>query len=242
MRLLSKEEKDLCKIMLDGNNGYNCIQNIIDHKLNDILISVNKPKKEVEILFPVWTNDVSKLPTEKIQTRLNEVGLLILTTCNLISLLEKEGYIMVYQKANQVSDLSKFGQGIGNATGNVSHQFSDKKVSEILIDYIDKVIVTTEEFDRFCKKGFIARDEQRFKKQIGIAYTALAVALLAAFVNLGFNLWTKLSGGTTIKQEQFDTLKTFNKHMLNKLDTLNSSILRVVPKDTIKTIIVEKTK
>lgn len=224
MRLLSKEEKELCKIMLDGNDGYNCIQNIIDHKLKDILVSVNKTKKEVGVLFPVWTNDVSKLPVEKIQTRLNEVGLLILTTCNLISLLEKEGYIMVYQKASQVSDVSKFGQGVGNAPGDVSHHFSDKKVSAILIDYIDKVIVTTAEFERFCAKGFIARDEQRFKKQIGIAYSALGVALFAAFVNLGFNIWTKFSGGTAIKQEQIDTLSSGLKSVENKMDSINKTI------------------
>ena len=223
MRRLSKEEQDLCIKILNGNGNNNYLQNIIDDKLQDVRISINRELKRVELLFQT----INIFPTDEegriIVARINTLSLEIMTAVNLISLLQKEGYIMLYQKANRIDNESSFG-GLATNLKYVANKFGDNAVSGLLIDYSTKEIVTTVEFTEFCNHGFIARDEQRFKRQIGIAYLALTVALFAAFTNLFFNLWTKLSGGTKIKQEQVDTLLTRIKAIENKIDTATKNI------------------
>lgn len=193
MRLLSDQEKQLCLRILEGHGGYNCIPNIIDQYLSGILILLDKREKTAKIEFPVRNLNLSDSETSSIIARINQVSELILVIVNLITMLEKEGYLLTYSKASKDNDQSRFGQGIGNSEHYVTYDLPDKKINDLLIEYSAKDILVTPEFARFCNNGFIARDEQRFKKQICIAYTALAVALFAAFANLFFNLYKMLS-------------------------------------------------
>lgn len=189
MRLLSDQEKQLCLRILEGHGGYNCIPNIIDRDLSGVLISLDKREKTAKIEFPVRSVNLSDSETSSIIARINQVSELILVIVNLITMLEKEGYILTYSKASKENNESRFGQGIGNSEHYVTHDLPDRNINDLLIEYSSKDILVTPEFARFCNKGFVSRDEQRFKRQIKIAYTALAVALFAAFVNLFFNLY-----------------------------------------------------
>lgn len=192
MRLLSSQEKDLCRRILEGHGRYNCIPNLIDSDLSGVLINLNRIAKIATIEIPISKINLSDDETEVIIGQVKCVSQLILVTVNLIILLEKEGYILTYSSVSQEDGQSRFGQGVGNSEQCVDHQLPDKKITELLIEYSSKDILVTDEFLRFCNNGFIARDEQRFKKQITVAYTALVVALLAAFVNLFFNLYKVL--------------------------------------------------
>jgi len=225
MRILSDTEKDLCRRILKGKNGYNVIPNIIDDKLQQVLISIDKSSNKVEIIFPVRSIQLKNEDTQTIIERINDVSLLIVTICNLIALLEKEGYIMTVNQATEPNTKSKFGQGTGNMPNNVSHRFPDRKVNDLLVEYVDKNIIITPEFERFCKKGFIARDEQRFTRQIRLAYCAFGVALFAALVNVS----SKFSNGTAIKQQQIDTLSSSLTRITVRLDTLNKNFLLYKP-------------
>lgn len=192
MRLLSDQEKQLCLRILEGHGGYNCIPNIIDEDLSGILVSLDKRAKTAKIEFPVRTVNLPDSETSSIIARINQVSELILVIVNLIAMLEKEGYILTYSKASKENEQSRFGQGIGNSEHYVTYDLPDNKINDLLMEYSSKNILVTPEFARFCNNGFIARDEQRFKRQIRIAYTALAIALFAAFVNLFFNLYKLL--------------------------------------------------
>lgn len=192
MRLLSEQENQLCLHILKGHGGYNCIPNIIDEYLSGVLISLDKREKKAKIEFPVRKLNFSDSETSAIIARINEISELILVTVNLIIMLEKDGYILTYSKASKENDQSRFGQGIGNSEHYITYDLPDRKINDLMVEYFSKDILVTSEFARFCNNGFIARDEQRFKKQIGIAYTALVVALFAAFVNLFFNLYKVL--------------------------------------------------
>lgn len=223
MRRLSKEEQNLCIRILNGNGNNNYLQNIIEEKLHDVRIDLNRNTRRVELLFQTQNQFPTSEEGERILSRINILSLEILTAVNLINLLQKEGYILLYQKANKIDDNTSFG-GIPTNLNYVAHEFGDTVVSELLIEYSIKEIVVTVEFQEFCKQGFIARDEQRFKKQIGLAYLAFAVALFAAFTNLGFNLWTKFSGGTEIKKHQIESVTSGLNGIENKIDTLNKNI------------------
>jgi len=240
MRMLSKEEQDLCKRILKGSGQNNFLGNIIDHKLSGVCISITRQPQNVELEFsnsnPVLTDDDAM----KMVDRINEISFLILTTVNLINLLEKEGYIMLIRRGKGVTNFSKFGRCIGNIP-SVTSYFGDKSISDLLIDYVDKEMIATVEFQRFCKRKFIARDEQRFKIQFRITLSALLVAILALLLNTFFNALSRFTGGTKIKTEQIDTLSKGLNLVENELKLLNRIVTDYSSKPSIPDTIISKT-
>ncbi|MFA4851566.1 MAG: hypothetical protein WC868_10305 [Bacteroidales bacterium] len=222
MRILNRNEQDLCLRILNGHGRNNYLGNIIDHKLDSVCISVTRDTKIVELEFAIHSGGQfpTDAETEEIIGRINEISLDILEVVNLINILEKDGYIMLLQKANQVSNYSMFGRCIGNMNC-VTHHFADEKISDLLIQYVNKEIYVTDEFREFCRHGFIARDEQRFRRQNRNAIIAISIAMFAVLTNLFYNAWTKLSDGTKIKQEQIDSITSGLKSIETKFDTLN---------------------
>jgi hypothetical protein len=184
MRILSVEEQDLCKRMLNGSGNNNYLGNLIYHRLAGISIAVQRSTKKVVLLYTTR----NKMPTSDEQQKaidnIGEIQVLILTTVNLIKLLEKEGYIMLIRRTTNVNDYSEFGQAVFNLP-KISSYFADDKISELLIEYVDKEIYATEEFKVFCENNFIARDEQRYRTQIRRTTGILIVAISALLLNTG---------------------------------------------------------
>lgn len=220
MRLLNIDEQEICSRILNGNGNNNYLGNIIDNKLRGVRISITRNTQNVDLLFTIKNSTPTQDEIDETLGRINEISLLILNVVNLIKLLEKENYIMLLQKATTIPNQSAFGQGITNLPA-ITHNFSDPEISKLLIDYIDKEIFVTEEFRQFCENGFIARDEQRFRRQIRITTSALCVAILALVVNTVFNLLPKFTGGTKIKQEQIDSIRKDLKKISNSIEKSN---------------------
>jgi hypothetical protein len=234
MRLLSKNEQDICLRILNGDGDNNYLGNIIDHKLEGVRISITRNPVNVELLFTISKPIPTEEETSWTIERMREISVEILTVVNLINLLEKDGYIMLLQRTNQLSNNSTFGQGIGNLPAISSH-FVDQKVSQLLIEFTTKEIFVTEEFRRFCRKKFVARDEQRFRRQIAVTTSALIVAGLALIVNTTINLLPRFTGGTKIKQDQVDSLRKDLRLINTSLDTLNSETKKL-PTRTVEEI------
>jgi len=223
MRILSTEEQDLCSRILKGSGQNNFLGNIIDHKLAGVCIDITKNPQNVFLEFTTRNKFPTSEEGEVMIARINEISFFTLTTVTLINLLEKEGYILLIQRATVPSNHSRFGGCIGNLP-SVTSQFTDKNISDLLIQYCDKEIIATEEFKRFCKHKFIARDEQRFQTQFIVSIFALILTTIALLVNIFFNLLPKFTGGTKIKQEQIDTLSSGLKSVENKIDSLNKNV------------------
>ncbi|MDE3182918.1 MAG: hypothetical protein KGM16_05820 [Bacteroidota bacterium] len=223
MRILSNDEQELCVRILKGSGNNNFLGNIIDHKLRGICIDITKNPQNVFLEFTVRSTDLTFEESQDIIDRINEISFFILTTVNLINLLEKEGYILTIQRATQPSNHSKFGGCVGNLP-SVTSQFTDKNISDLLVNYCDREMIATEEFKRFCERKFIARDEQRFQRQFLVSILALSVTTIALLVNTFFNLLPKFTGGTKIKQEQIDTLSSGLKSVENKIDSVNKTV------------------
>ena len=223
MRILSKDEQELCVRILKGSGNNNFLGNIIDHKLRGICIDITKNPQNVFLEFTVRSTTLTFEESQNIIDSINEISFFILTTVNLINLLEKEGYILTIQRATQPSNHSKFGGCVGNLP-SVTSLFTDKNISDLLVNYCDREMIATEEFKRFCERKFIARDEQRFQTQFLVSILALSVTTIALLVNTFFNLLPKFTGGTKIKQEQIETLSSGLKSVENKIDSINKTV------------------
>lgn len=224
MRILSKGEQELCARILKGNGQNNYLGNIIDNKLGGICIVIVRNPQSVSLEYTIENQYPTPEESESIIKSINEISNFILTAISLINLLEKEGYILILKKADQ-GNASRFGGCISNLPC-VSSQFVDDNISNLLIKFVDKEIIVTEEFRRFCKDKYIARDERRFTKQYIISTSALVITTLALFTNTFFNILPRITGGTRIKQEQIDTLSYGIGRVKNAIDTLNRNIIK----------------
>jgi hypothetical protein len=221
MRLLNEEEQDFCKRILKGDGNNNYLGNIIDHKLWGVRISIMRNPQNVDLLFTIQNHQPTTEEINMAIQKSQEISILILNVVNLIKLLEKDNYILLLQRSTNIPNQSSYGQGVVNLPF-IKSNFSDPTISKLLIDFIDKEIFVTEEFRQFCKNKFIARDEQRFRRQFFITTSALIVAVLAVLANTFFNLLPRFTGGTKIKQEQVDIFRIEIKNLNSTLDSLNS--------------------
>jgi hypothetical protein len=226
MRLLNDLEKEICNRLVHWSDSKHLfITKIIEYKLEGIGIAWTKDPKTVKIYFNLP-------PVKDITQRIPEVISFLFTVVVLIKNLEKEGYIYMFQSL-LISDTftpnsenvyvgnkkASGSFGLGHCKGNrlpenIVYEFPDDEISNLLIDYSNKEIILTEEFKRFCNRGFIARDEQRFRRQTLIATTALVIAVVSSTANLK-NIF---SNGTRIKQDQIDTLATRLRAIENKIE------------------------
>ena len=113
---------------------------------------------------------------------------------------------MMLERGSNSQQPNRFGRCVTNLP-NIIYDFKDQSVINLLCEYTNKEIYVTEEFSRFCKKGHIARDEQRFKRQISITQIALGVAILALLLNVGINLVKKTPDSITINKIQIESIK-----------------------------------
>lgn len=215
MRLLNSGEQKFCRRILNGDGKNNYLSNIIDDHLDGVRISITRNPRKVDLHFTIQSKQPTNDELNMVRQRSQDISLLILNVVNLIKLLEKENYIMLLQRATQVPNQFTFGRGFISSQC-VTKQLPDPTISSLLIDYIDKEIFVTEEFRQFCQNGFIARDEQRFRRQICITTSALCVAVLSLLVNTV----SKCTGGTKIKQEQIDSIRTDLHKIDSSIDAL----------------------
>lgn len=219
MRLLNDLEKLYCERIVTGaNQKKNNMSLIVEPDLADVLVRIHRKKgvPSVDVNFDnsnvVRTTDsktANSTWTSRIEdpNRLRSVYLNLITAVNLIKLLEKDGYVLTYQDDEIPEDVA-FGRGkVDFGTMGLFYDMSDDDLIKDIKRYAVRDLIVTEEFRRFVHEGFIARDEQRYKRQIRTALIALIVASFAALSNFGFNLHTKFSKKETqISQNQIDTL------------------------------------
>lgn len=213
MRSLNKEEQQFCDRILQGNGNNNYIGYIIDDKLDNVRIVMNRQNSSVQIRVTISSQNPTDEDFSYVKERNTEVCELILEVVNLIQLLEKEHYIMTLRRANQFQNPMSMGRGIVNLPC-ISSDIPDSNITNLLIEYCEKEIYVTEEFRLFCNRGFISRDEQRFQKQIKLTYWALIISILALLFNTGFNVYTQIINNRNIEKNKTET--SHNSYTKNK--------------------------
>lgn len=213
MRSLNKEEQQFCNRILQGNGNNNYIGNIIDDKLDNVRIVMNRQNSSVQICVTISSQNPTDEDISYVIKRNTEVCELILEVVNLIQLLEKEHYIMTLRRANQFQNPMSMGRGIVNLPCS-SSDIPDSNITNLLIEYCEKEIYVTEEFRLFCNRGFISRDEQRFQKQIKLTYGALIISIFALFFNTSFNVYTLIINNRNIEKNKTET--SHNSYTKNK--------------------------
>jgi hypothetical protein len=232
MRQLSTFEQQLMRRMKEGQG--NNLPNLIDPFLEGIRIIFNRQESHVEILAESTQPQPEDDEVQQILDRINTTSEIVVSAVNLLNLLEREGYIIIYTAANQIDNQVTFGQGAVNLP-SVSYEFPDERISELLIKYSTQEIVFTPEADEYVERNFITRDEQRHrenisltKKSISIAWVGVAIAVISSTVGIGFDIYDHNKPKNTtqidkIKNIDSDLDKT-NKYLENIIELQNKEI------------------
>ncbi|GAB2772804.1 hypothetical protein GCM10027275_14680 [Rhabdobacter roseus] len=111
----------------------------------------------------------------------------------------------------------------------MGYDIPDIDISNNLIDLCTKNIIVTDEFRRFVKSGYIARDEQRFTKQIKTSIKSLTISTFALLLSVGFNVYNTYQNLkekpniTTLEKKQIDTLVHHLQLLQQSLDSLKEA-------------------
>jgi hypothetical protein len=204
MRILNEIEKELCRRILEGVGPNNFLGNIIYNKLNGVCIHVDIEQKQSHLIFTIY-NNIEEEQTS-ILNRIQSLSYYILQTVNLIELLEREGYILLLERSINSQEPTTFGGCVQNLP-RITHNFVDQNVIDLICKYSNKEIYITEEFERFCKKNFLARDEQRFQRQTTFTLIAITIAIIALIFNIYINFFNeKANQEFSIDSKQFKIL------------------------------------
>jgi hypothetical protein len=225
MRLLGSAEKEICNRILRNNGRNNFLANIIDQDLRGVCILTTHNPSAASLEFTIAGKHPTTDETNAIIARTEKLSLFILQTVNLLKMLEEDGYILLLERGSNSNQPSKFGQCIANLP-SVSYTFQDPNVISLLCEFAKKEIYSTEEFVRFCQKGYVPRDEQRFRIQIFVTQFALVVATLALLFNLYINLKNKEIQDTKIEETQFQKLLNSISNLQRELKTNQSEIFQ----------------
>ncbi|QDW20647.1 hypothetical protein [Flavobacterium sp. KBS0721] len=212
MRLLSKLETNICDRILKNSGSNNFLANIIDSDLKGVCIIVNRSPRSASLDFTIRNQAPTPSESEYIINKTEELSLFILQVVNLIKMLEKDGYILLLERGSNGMVSNKFGSCVSNLP-SVGYNFNDQNVIDLLCEYTNKEIYSTEEFKRFCENGYVPRDEQRFKRQILITQIALGVAIFALIFNLIINIKDKPTQKVEIEKNQYEAIQSSIKNI-----------------------------
>ncbi|UPK67953.1 hypothetical protein [Chitinophaga filiformis] len=231
MRLLNKLEQDLCMTILQENGNYIFLQNIILRHVQGATFHTELgPQGEKLAWIEIFTGaqETSEINQDEAKKRYREMMSLLVTAVHLIGLLEKNGYLVLHQEAptEKKHDFGYRGVGVP-----VRCDLHDKAIIDSLINYVDRVLITNDEFERFCKEGFIARDEQRYQRQIRNTFIAIAISTISLLISAYTNVRGWLSDGTKIGQQQMSQVDFYLGATNKKLDSI-VFLLKMVHRQT----------
>lgn len=213
MRALDKAEKRFVDSIISLQSPA-FVANLIDALAPNLLIqqSTTLPGT-LDISYGIANGSPTAQEKRKAQEAIEKLSIDLIVVLNLLKMLESEGYIVLYHAA-PASPLSSIGSMATNSS-SISMSFPDSSFSKVLIDNWDKIIFVTPELKRFQSKGYISRDEQKFKVQRGLATGSLLISIFALLLTTYFNI-SKSSSPTKINNEQFSEVLTTLQEIYNR--------------------------
>ena len=213
MRTFNENEKEVLEI-LNKSNGLK-FQSLFVSKVLDKKIIIDYKANSVKVRYKTKNFTPSKEELKLIRNQSNELHSRIYLAVTLVKYFEKEGLISLFQNQNR-EDKIKIGDSKIDDHG-LLNEIEDKTIKALLLDYVDKILIITTEFNEFVKNGYISKDEIRQLKSIKLAWIGIAIAVFASLISAFFSLLTVFDKDT----ENFN--KDFNNRVLNQ-DTLFKKI------------------
>lgn len=179
LKTFDNVEKDLVRrLVKEKESGQPILLgNVLDAIFPNQYIKIDKKQAKVEIMYE------NNSQTSQV---VGDQGLLAKIIL-LMSYLEKNGYICLFDCTNISSSICTIGQGVSDKC-TISYSFPDKNVADWLLNNCDKQIIVGYDLVDLVKDDFISKDELRFKKQQKATWVSIIISLLLGLSGIFMNL------------------------------------------------------
>ncbi|MCE6987473.1 hypothetical protein [Dyadobacter sp. CY323] len=184
MRSLGLFERTICNKLLTSDNKNLIVGELLD--FSDIPLGMECDfHTNSALLFNLDNNNTSFENFGYGHDQVTMYVRKVITVISLISLLEKEGYIITFSFGHfspkkictrlyqKVSEKPKF-----------KYAFPDPTIEKLILQNFQKQIIITQEFRDFITSSFVTRDENRFRETRQISIWALIIAILTAVISI----------------------------------------------------------
>lgn len=227
MRNLGEAEKHLCRKMLTQSfHDENKLSKLIEDQLVDTKVYISKAHNIINLhidkqLEREGQGGVRTIDEKATADKIYSTQELLVTSVNLIKMLEKDNYILLAQMGDEEGDI-EFGSSFLHNDLVFIMRLPDEEVLKLIRQYAFKRILITEEFRQFVKRGFIGRDVQRADRQWVTTLGAIFVAVVVGGSSMVERCKPKQP--VTIHKAQVDTVVSSINKLSVKLDSVQSQV------------------
>lgn len=190
MRRFSKEEREIIERLVAGQGFARNIINLLDQSLRDVRFVVERDTLSSRLLFEGVGAEPTEDETGRMIERQEEISKTVLLCVSLIQYLVNNSLALTHQPANSDTKDITFGQGAVNVKAGAC-ELNDKALAFLVVEYADKEIIPTYQLVALVEDKFETPEEKRFKKQMLVAWSAIAVSIAIGLAGIFLNVCGK---------------------------------------------------
>lgn len=233
IRHFNKIEKEFITRIIEEEGYQRNILTMLDPYLEKTRLCINKSNKTIETKFEIAETHPTETEIQAAIKKIEEIQPIIVILSNLLAYLENEGLVTIYRPVNNNDQIVTAGTGAVNRK-SISNKFPDQKIVDIVVSFVHKEIIPSQELVQLHSNDFISEEEKRFKKQHVATWVSIIIAGIIGIGGILYQVIDKISGKDDHKiQVEFvkaEILK-LNKHLENlaneptlKMETVTDSI------------------
>lgn len=185
MRFLGKDERRIVAKL--SEEGYHFFSDLFEKDfLKDVIIKFTDDSiyHKHEIKFLLKKGNGIRNPQESLERATER----IVRTINLIEYLKSNAYLFSYKAAHGTAVegtiglkevVADFQRNPENYTGM---QYPDNRTTDLILEYINIVFVSSEALNYYVKKGFRTEDQIRHRQNLIVAWTAIGISIVLSVI------------------------------------------------------------
>lgn len=234
MKKFNTLERNYIHLINSTNEIGRSIIDIFDNDLTATRLTINKTDKTAVFKFELESNEPNDKESNWIITKIHELQYKIVILTNLIHYLENNGLLTSYIPHSSVENEITFGQGAEDSVA-VRHSFSDSKIIDLIIQYIDKRLLPSVELKELEKHKFKSSEERKFFKEQLVAWIAIAISIILGLVGIFMNVFDE--SNNNLRNDLKKEVKVLNDSLSHSIKSIKESI---ISKDSISVFLIQE--
>lgn len=190
MRRFSKEEREIIERLVAGKGFARNIINLLDQSLSGVRFVVDRDTLSSRLLFEGVGAEPTEHEINQMIERQEEISKTVLLYVSLIRYLVNNDLALSHQPARSYENQVVFGEGACDVQAGAC-ELNDKSLASLVIEFSDKEIIPTYQLVALVEDNFEIPEEKRFKKQMCVAWSAIAASIIIGLAGIFLNVYFK---------------------------------------------------
>lgn len=217
IRRFNKTEQSYINTLIENDGYQRNILTLVDPYLSKTRLTIDRESEEIKIQYEIEDKHPTDKEYELAIKKIDELQPLIVTICNLLTYLEKQGLITIYSPVKSNGRFIPAGTGAVNRL-SIENKLPDNNICKIFISFIHKEIIPSEELVQLSNNNFVPADELKFKKQMVATWVSI---IIAALIGISGIIYQIIDGSKNSKRTEM-LIKNINTEISKLNDTANS--------------------